>query len=60
MNQLLLWKIFLQSPPSFQLKLKISQTDKIRQNSIIFLEQARVINKTRLKQFLGRLNSKKL
>lgn len=40
--------------------VKIKPTDKIRQNSIILLEQTRVIDKTRLKQFLGRLNSEKM
>lgn len=46
--------------PKLPTHVKINQTDKIRQDSIILLEQIRVIDKTRLRQFLGRLDSKKM
>lgn len=46
--------------PKLPTHVKIAPTDKIRQNSIILLEQIRVINKTRLRQFLGRLDPEKM
>lgn len=40
--------------------IEISPTEKIKKNSIILLEQSRVIDKARLKQFLSKLSSEKM